>query len=109
MDAYFSTKDDVPHLGPLRHVLAPWRMGAPFFRECQTGVLAYVVVRPAMSAAGVLASLLGVAGDGQLRADRAYLWATIANNVSQVCTGVGGVWEGTESLRSVKGDNIPEG
>ncbi len=39
-DAYFAAKDDVPHLGLLARVLAPWRMGAPFFRECQQGVLA---------------------------------------------------------------------
>ena len=40
VDAYFAAKDDVPHLGLLARVLAPWRMGAPFFRECQQGVLA---------------------------------------------------------------------
>ena len=42
LDAYFATKDDVPHLGPLARLLPPWRMGAPFFRECQQGVLAGV-------------------------------------------------------------------
>ena len=84
LDAYFATKDDVPHLGPLARLLPPWRMGAPFFRECQQGVLAYVVVRPLMTAANLLAASLGVAGDGELRPDRAFVWATLANNASQL-------------------------
>jgi len=84
LDAYFATKDDVPHLGPLARLLPPWRMGGPFFRECQQGVLAYVVVRPLMTAANLLAAAVGVAGDGELRADRAFVWATLANNVSQL-------------------------
>ena len=89
VDAYFAAKDDVPHLGPLKRVLRPWRMGAPFFRECQQGVLAYVVVRPLMSVAGLLASALGVGGgmsggEGPFRADRAFVWAALANNASQV-------------------------
>ena len=89
VDSYFAAKDDVPHLGPLKKVLPPWRMGAPFFRECQQGVLAYVVVRPLMSCAGLLASALGVGGgmgggEGPFRADRAFVWAALANNASQV-------------------------
>jgi hypothetical protein len=95
LDAYFGAKDDVPHLGALARVLPPWRMGAPFFRECQQGVLAYVVVRPLMTAAGVLAHVAGVP-DGDPPVDGAALsaphrphsalavWAALANNVSQL-------------------------
>ena len=89
VDSYFAAKDDVPHLGFLKKFLPPWRMGAPFFRECQQGVLAYVVVRPLMSAAGLLAAALGVSGgmgggEGPFRADRAFVWAALANNASQI-------------------------
>lgn len=33
--AYFSTKDDVPHMWGLQYVLHPWRMGEDFFWECK--------------------------------------------------------------------------
>ena len=99
LDAYFGAKDDVPHLGALARVLPPWRMGAPFFRECQQGVLAYVVVRPLMTAAGVLAHVAGVPDSDQpvdgaammLAAPSVHrphsalaVWAALANNVSQL-------------------------
>ena len=96
LDAYFGAKDDVPHLGPLARVLRPWRMGAPFFRECQQGVLAYVVVRPLMTAAGVLAHVAGVPDAPDTTAalltaptphrphSALAIWAALANNVSQL-------------------------
>ena len=35
VDAYFSTKDDVPHMWGVQYMLAPWRMGGDFFWECK--------------------------------------------------------------------------
>ncbi len=48
------------------------------------GVLSYVILRPLMTAVGVVAQLLGVFGDGQLRFDRVYLYTTVVSNGSQV-------------------------
>lgn len=48
------------------------------------GVLGYVILRPLMTAVGVVAQLLGVYGDGKLRFDCVYLYTTIISNVSQV-------------------------
>lgn len=49
------------------------------------GVLGYVILRPMMTAVGVVGQLLGVYGDGELRFDRVYLYTTVVSNVSQVC------------------------
>lgn len=50
------------------------------------GVLGYVILRPLMTAVGVVAQLLGVYGDGKLRFDCVYLYTTIISNFSQVGT-----------------------
>ena len=47
------------------------------------GVLSYVILRPLMTAVGVIAQLLGVFGAGQLRFDRVYLYTTLVSNGSQ--------------------------
>ena len=47
-------------------------------------MLGYVILRPLMTAVGVIAQLIGVYGDGQLRFDRVYLYTTVVSNVSQV-------------------------
>ena len=47
-------------------------------------MLGYVILRPLMTAVGVVAQLIGVYGDGQLRFDRVYLYTTVVSNVSQV-------------------------
>ena len=33
--AYFSTKEDVPHMWGLQYCMKPWRMGEDFFWECK--------------------------------------------------------------------------
>ena len=33
--AYFSTKEDVPHMWGLQYCMQPWRMGEDFFWECK--------------------------------------------------------------------------
>jgi hypothetical protein len=48
------------------------------------GVLSYVILRPLMTAVGVIGQLLGVYGDGELRFDRIYLYTTLVSNISQV-------------------------
>ena len=48
------------------------------------GVLSYVILRPLMTTVGVVAQLIGVFGDGQLRFDRVYLYTTLISNGSQV-------------------------
>jgi hypothetical protein len=35
IDAYFSTKEDVPHMWGFKYFVKPWRMGQPFFWECK--------------------------------------------------------------------------
>ena len=35
VDAYFSTKPDVPHIWGLQHVLPSWTMGTTFFWQCK--------------------------------------------------------------------------
>ena len=65
-------------------------MGAPFFRECQQGGAGLRRRAAAdVRGAGLLASALGVSGgmsrgEGPFRADRAFVWAALANNASQV-------------------------
>ncbi len=61
---------------------APDAFAAPLPAQ---GVLGYVILRPLMTAVGVVAQLIGVYGDGQLRFDRVYLYTTVVSNVSQVC------------------------
>ena len=48
------------------------------------GVLNYVILRPLMTAVGVIAQLCGVYGDSSFRLDRVYIYITIINNLSQV-------------------------
>ena len=50
------------------------------------GVLSYVILRPVMTAAGFIAQLCGVYGDGQLRFDRVYLYTVLVSNFSQAST-----------------------
>ncbi|KAK9841769.1 hypothetical protein WJX81_001783 [Elliptochloris bilobata] len=83
VDAYFSTKEDVPHLWGLNYLVRPWRMGEEFFWECKKGVLSYVILRPVMTAAGFIGQLCGMYGDGQLRFDRVYLYTVLVSNFSQ--------------------------
>ena len=47
-------------------------------------MLSYVILRPLMTGVGVIAQLLGVFGDGQIRFDRVYLYTTLVSNGSQV-------------------------
>ena len=54
------------------------------FIFCVQGVLGYVILRPLMTAVGVVAQLLGVYGDGKLRFDCVYLYTTIISNLAQV-------------------------
>lgn len=35
VDAYFSTKEQVPHIWGLQYILKPWPMGADFFWQCK--------------------------------------------------------------------------
>ena len=48
------------------------------------GVLNYVILRPLMTAVGVIAQLCGVYGDSTFRFDRVYLYTAFINNASQV-------------------------
>ena len=49
------------------------------------GVLAYVILRPLTSVIAFISALFHTYGDGQIRADKAYVYLTFINNVSQVC------------------------
>eukprot|EP00887_Chlorella_sp_A99_P002596 scaffold6.g2596.t1 len=60
--AYFSVKEQVPHLWPASLVLRPWPMGEAFFWETKRGVLSYVIARPLMTAVSVVANIAGGVG-----------------------------------------------
>lgn len=48
------------------------------------GVLNYVILRPLMTLVGLIASLCGVYGDGEIRFNRVYIYVVAVNNFSQV-------------------------
>lgn len=35
VDAYFSTKEEVPHIWGVQYLMRPWPMGAEFFWQCK--------------------------------------------------------------------------
>lgn len=57
--AYFTVKEQVPHLWPVSKMLAPWPMGERFFWETKRGVLSYVIARPLMTAVSVVTNIAG--------------------------------------------------
>ncbi|EIE26342.1 DUF300-domain-containing protein, partial [Coccomyxa subellipsoidea C-169] len=83
ISVYLSTKEEIPHMWGIQYLYKPWQMGDDFLWQCKKGVLGYVILRPLMTAVGVVAQLLGVYGDGKLRFDCVYLYTTIISNVSQ--------------------------
>lgn len=82
--AYFSTKEQVQHIWPVKIWLKPWPMGDVFFRETKRGVLSYVIARPLMSAISVVANIAGVYCEGQFKAHCAYPYVAFVNNCSQM-------------------------
>ncbi|KAL0025051.1 hypothetical protein WJX79_002605 [Trebouxia sp. C0005] len=56
IDAYFSTKEDIPHMWPVHYFQKPWAMGIDFFWQCKKGILNYVILRPLMSAVSLIAN-----------------------------------------------------
>lgn len=82
--AYYSTKEQVHHLWPLRRCMRPWRMGDEFFWETKRGVLSYVIARPLMTAVSVVANIAGAYCDGEFRADCAYPYVAFVNNMTQM-------------------------
>lgn len=81
---YYSTKEQVQHLWPLKGVIKPWRMGEEFFWETKRGVLSYVIARPLMAAVSVLSNIAGVYCDGSFKADCMYPYVAFINNCSQM-------------------------
>lgn len=45
--------------------------------------MGYVILRPLMTAAGTVAELAGVYGDGEMRADRFYPYGAFVNGAAQ--------------------------
>ncbi|KAK9806277.1 hypothetical protein WJX72_008269 [[Myrmecia] bisecta] len=84
IEAYFSTKEPIPHEWPFKYCLRPWNMGSEFFWQCKKGVLSYVILRPLMTLVGFLTEIFGKFCDGQLRFDCAYIYTAIVNNASQI-------------------------
>lgn len=82
--AYYSTKEQVQHLWPIKGWIRPWRMGEEFFWETKRGVLSYVIARPLMTAVSVVANIGGVYCDGAFKADCAYPYVAFVNNCTQM-------------------------
>ncbi|EFN58053.1 hypothetical protein CHLNCDRAFT_20742, partial [Chlorella variabilis] len=82
--AYFTVKEQVPHLWPVSRLLEPWAMGERFFWETKRGVLSYVIARPLATAVSVVTNIAGVYGDGEFRRDRAYPYVAAVNNFTQM-------------------------
>ena len=85
IDAYFSTKEDIPHLWPVQYFLNPWPMGIDFFWQCKKGILNYVILRPLMSAVSLISTAFDTRGAGNRGLDfrHPYIYTTIINNFSQ--------------------------
>lgn len=85
IDAYFSTKEDLPHLWPVNYFLKPWPMGVDFFWQCKKGILNYVILRPLMSAVSLISNAFDSreAGNRGLDFRHPYIYTTIINNFSQ--------------------------
>lgn len=85
IDAYFSTKEDIPHIWPVQYFLNPWPMGVDFFWQCKKGILNYVILRPLMSAVSLISNALDSreAGNRGLDFRHPYIYTTIINNFSQ--------------------------
>ncbi|BDA41100.1 Transmembrane protein 184C [Coccomyxa sp. Obi] len=83
ISVYLSTKEEISHMWGVQYLMKPFRMGEEFLWQCKKGVLGYVILRPLMTAVGVVAQLLGVYGDGKLRFDCVYLYTTIISNLAQ--------------------------
>lgn len=82
--AYYSTKEQVPHLWPVSKILKPWKMGDEFFWETKRGVLSYVIARPLMTAVSVVTNITGKYCDGEFKAHCAYPYVAFINNCSQM-------------------------
>ncbi|KAG7672685.1 hypothetical protein Ndes2526B_g08786 [Nannochloris sp. 'desiccata'] len=82
--AYYSTKEQVPHIWPITRCLRPWRMGEEFFWETKRGVLSYVIARPLMTAVSVTSNLRGNYCDGEFKSGCAYPYVAFVNNCSQM-------------------------
>lgn len=85
IDAYFSTKEDIPHIWPVQYFLNPWPMGVDFFWQCKKGILNYVILRPLMSAVSLISNAFDSreAGNRGLDFRHPYIYTTIVNNFSQ--------------------------
>ena len=85
IDAYFSTKEDLPHIWPVHYFLNPWPMGVDFFWQCKKGILNYVILRPLMSAVSLISTAFDTreAGNRGLDFRHPYIYTTIINNFSQ--------------------------
>lgn len=85
IDAYFSTKEDIPHLTPVNYCLNPWPMGISFFWECKKGILNYVILRPLMTMVSLISNAFDSreAGNRGLDFRHPYIYTTIINNFSQ--------------------------
>lgn len=85
IDAYFSTKEDIPHMWPVHYFQRPWAMGIDFFWQCKKGILNYVILRPLMSAVSLIANAFDSreAGNRGLDFRHPYVYTTIVNNFSQ--------------------------
>lgn len=85
VDALLARKPQVGHVWPLNYLLHDWRMGSPFLSRCKAGILTYVVLRPVTTLIAISTYLAGVYRDPDSSAsfDRAFIYCTVANNISQ--------------------------
>ena len=85
IDAYFSTKEDIPHLWPVNYCLNAWPMGISFFCECKKGIINYVILRPLMTMVSLISNAVDSreAGNRGLDFRHPYIYTTIINNFSQ--------------------------
>jgi Organic solute transporter Ostalpha len=78
-----ANKPPLPHLRPLHLLMEPWKMGTPFIKKVQTGVLNYVVLRPITAVLGFLLEPLGKYTAGDVDPRNAYVYLALINSVSQ--------------------------
>lgn len=82
LEACLELKSQVYHIFPLC-CLPPWTMGTEFVHLCKHGILQYTVVRPVTTFMSFICKLSGVYGGGQFRADVAFPYLVVVNNLSQ--------------------------
>lgn len=77
-------KPQEQHLWPVNWFLSPWKMGHEFLFQTKTGTLQYVAWKIINVFIVLIASILGIYGDGQWSPDAVYFWVTGITNLSQM-------------------------